>query len=364
MHIRNLALGAILAAFLFAPTAASAADVNVSGLIQFDYYSSDDNNNYTADNTFIWRRARLAASGDIVKDFVGYHAMLSMDPTGAYTQDATTKVVTPSADDAKLIQGWMDLKLHPLATLSAGTWKLPFGLATPESGAMMLMIMYPEGPSKLIGELGATAYRSAGVQLKGESKGPVGFGYQLAYVNGKGNISGDNNSEKGYAVNAWVDPMKGLKVGASYAATDLLDEGLTGTKEASGYAVYAQFEQGGVHARAEYQQVEVDTGTTRKPTTWYVQAGYKVTPAIVLKARYQEYDTKEAGKKAGFTSTDVGVAYLLKGKGFAGGTKLSLDYMMRDAEADYSMPQFAEKGLSAKGSNIDNLIALRWQVAF
>ena len=42
---RNLALGAILAAFLFAPTAASAADVNVSGLIQFDYYSSDDNNN-------------------------------------------------------------------------------------------------------------------------------------------------------------------------------------------------------------------------------------------------------------------------------------------------------------------------------
>lgn len=116
--------------------------------------------------------------------------------------------------------------------------------------------------------------------------------------------------------------------------------------------------------RGEYQQVEVNTGTARKPTTWYAQAGYKVTPAIVLKARYQEYDTKEAGKKAQFTSTDVGVVYLLKGKDFAGGTKLSLGYMMRNADPDYSMPQFAEKGFSAKGSNIDNLIALRWQVAF
>src|SRR3990170_4385559 len=104
MRIGNLARNAVIAALLFAPATALAADVNVSGLIHFDYYSSDDNNNYTADNTFIWRRARLAASGDIVKDFVGYHAMLSMDPTGAYKQDATTKVVTPSADDAKLIQ--------------------------------------------------------------------------------------------------------------------------------------------------------------------------------------------------------------------------------------------------------------------
>src|SRR3990167_4085006 len=68
MRIGNLARNAVIAALLFAPATALAADVNVSGLIQFDYYSSDDNNNYTADNTFIWRRARLAASGDIVKD--------------------------------------------------------------------------------------------------------------------------------------------------------------------------------------------------------------------------------------------------------------------------------------------------------
>lgn len=366
MRAKLLAMSAVIMGLLLAPAAAK-ADVKVGGLIHYDYYSSDDNSATTADSSFIWRRARLAASGSVVKDLVGFHLMLAAD-AGADDSTAsgttTGSTVSVGGNDAKLVQGWMDLKFHPMASVRAGSWKLPFGMSTPESGSMILMSIYPEGTAKLIGSLGAGAFRAQGVQLMGKMKGPVGFGYQLAYVNGKGNITPDNNTDKGYALNAWVDPVKGLKIGGSYAATDLLKEGSSGTDQASGYAAYLQYEQGPIHVRGEYQKVEVDKGSDKvtNPNTYYVQAGYKVTPAIVVKVRHQKYDTDVTDSD--FTSNDIGVDYNFKGKGFAGGTKVALDYMMRDAGSAYTAKQWGERGASVKGNKVDNLLVLRFQVAF
>lgn len=182
--------------------------VNVIGFLQpqyeYGFYGEDDDGNSLNENTFLFNRARLGVTGKVPYDF-SYYAMAEFSPekNGPYLLDF---FITYHG-------------LGPWANISVGQFKQPFGLelTTP------CHALHTINRSLVVNEL-ASPFRDRGVMVHGGTDTMNVFGltnknvfsWSMAYVNGTGMNTEDDNTAKDYLGRLAFSPLKEITLGGSY----------------------------------------------------------------------------------------------------------------------------------------------------
>lgn len=337
----------------------------LSGYIE-GWYRSDDSDlssQATAakkvDNEFRVRRARLTASGNLTEE-LSYKLQAALD--GPSPASGTASV--------KLWDAYMAYKISPYATVTAGQMKYDFTLegleATPDRAAVLRAEVINDIASKL-GTKGGS-FRDIGVKVNGGVKYAFGLKYGVAFINGSGINTGDNNADKDIVGRVTFSPVQGLTIGASgYKGKGQDETGAFEVKETA-YGVDAEYVNGGLRLRGEYlggkwenwnvATLAAAAGAKQEPNGWYVQASYKLPPlpAVEVLGRYEDYEKVSNTANSRLRTTTVGATYYLKGK-----TRLTANYIIRDADANTIV---TAQETDAAGSNIGNLFILQALLVF
>lgn len=186
----------------------SAAGPQLIGYVQAEnitnFLGKDASGKDLTENTFAFRRARLGVTGSIPYNFT-YYVMTELSPTskGPYILDA---FLTWKAAGQYL-------------KVSAGQFKSPFGLelSTP------CQSLYTVDRSLVVNEL-ASPFRDQGVMFSGSTDSlkifgiekPNIFSYSLAFTNGTGLNTKDNNKAKDVIGRLVFAPCNFFQVGGSY----------------------------------------------------------------------------------------------------------------------------------------------------
>ncbi len=340
---------------------ASALKPRVEGYVE-GWYRTDnsDLSNQTTeskkvDNEFRVRRARIDVKGDLT-DKAGYRVTGNFDgPSPA-----------SGAAGVKLWDGYLTYKINPLANITVGQFKYPFTLEGLEGTPDRVPVLRAESINDIAAKLGTKggSFRDIGVRLDGGIKDLKGLTYGIAFINGAGINSGDNNGKKDLAGRVTASPLKGLRLGFSgYAGRG---EGALSTipvKETA-YGLDGEYVSiYGLRVRGEYvtarwKNWDVATGNasagkTQKPAGWYLQATYKPRSLQVMEfmARYEDYEKDSDTGDSHLKTTTLGMTYYLKGK-----SRITANYLIRDAGASSIV---TAQETDATGSRIGNLVVVQ-----
>jgi len=319
------------------------------GAIQFRYtYFSYDKRvlgNDTDYSGFYLRRARVWLAGHAFDPRFTYFLHIQLENTNA----------------VNLHDAWLEYRLHPLANIGVGRYKISYGLEFLNSGFALQFIersvfsgetdidfgdgpVYPGGGTwffRLNAQAptgfatgGLTLYRSQGVQLAGMrgSKTTPTFEYQVGVWQGRGTRGLRNPDNKhlfavraGYHPWGWIDwRFQGDQEGSERYRFSVIGSAYTqsstesGGFDEDGYDIaimnrYRGFSLDAEWATESYGFHEYDVHLERKG--WRVQAGYMVVPnKFEVAARYA---ANQRIRPATYrTSMDSGllVAYVFDGE--------------------------------------------------
>lgn len=363
-------LAAMIGAALAGGTlAAQAAEVKMKFGAHIDYYrgdagtlNSDANNaNDIAEHEFIIRRARLYFDAK-VNDLVSASLGLQGDDSGS------TGARTTGLKDANI-----DLNFHKLAMVRAGMYKYEFDLEGRESSFVRPFMNRSIATNAVAANMGSagTDFRDKGVSLIGASEA---FGYGVGLWQGTGPDARDNNDKFGYTANVW-GKLAGVKANLGYMNSDNTPAGnplptAARTDEYTAAVIGVAYEVGPFLLRTEFYDAERDrqstTGvlSTQDLSGYYVMGVFTVVPNVDLMARFQQFEDDAFGTSNNeVTSSDLGVKYYFERKG-RGGSNVSLNYMLRDADTGVTQRIFDERGANVAGDNVGDVIMARLQVQY
>ncbi len=329
---------------------ARAADVTSKFLLHYDYYSASSSTNVVKQE-FLVRRARLYFSAK-VNDLVSGKIGLEAD------DNSSTGARTSALKDANV-----DLHFSPLALVRAGMYKYEFDLSGRGSSSVRPFMDRAIVTNAVAGGLTGAGgdFRDKGVSVIGKT---AAYGYGVGAWQGQGPNANDNNNKTAYTANVW-GKLSGVKLNLGYLSADNTALGPTATtNKYSASTVGAAYETDALWLQAEYYSAQRKKATTQKLKGYYVMGSYTVAQNVDVMARYQQFQDEKWGTSNNqITSTDLGVKYYLARKG-RGGSNVSLNYMVRNADSGVTEKIFDERGTNVTGSQIDNLLMARLQVQF
>jgi hypothetical protein len=130
------------------------------------------------------------------------------------------------------------------------------------------------------------------------------------------------------------------------------------------------YEVGPFLLRTEFYDAERDrissagATSTQDLSGYYIMGVFTVVPDVDLMARFQQFEDDAFGTSNNeVTSTDLGVKYYFERKG-RGGTNVSLNYMLRDADTGVTQRIFDERGANVVGDDVDDVIMARLQIQY
>lgn len=347
MHMVALAGAAVAALPLLAQ-----AQVKLSGYTHFDAYRGDNGNAQTvAEQEFIARRVRINVNAKINEMISGVAGLQADDKSATGERDSALKDLA------------VDFKFHPWAQLRAGLFKYAFDIEGYESSTRRWFMNRAVAVNNVAGSLssGSGDFRDKGVSLAG---GSGAFGYGAGLFQGEGSDKRDTNGKLAAAANLWAK-VGPVRLNAGYLASDNTPQGTSTTNKYSAATLGAAYAEGPFVARAEYYRGSVKTTSTKDKSGGYVMAGYSLTPALDLVARYQTFKDEKWGATANrFDSFDIGVKYHLVRNGKYGNANVVLNYMRRDADAGVTQKIFDERGANVVGADIGDVVMARLQLDF
>ena len=160
-------------------------------------------------STFQLKRSRFGTKG-IAYGRVGYHFMMEGVVNGK---------------DPRVLQTWIDYRVHSLASFRVGQFKYPFGIEAYPSFVTWKFINPSFVTGGIVKELGRKSvgqnsglFRDTGVQCEGrfEIGSEYAVGYKTMVMNGNGILQSDNNDEKDLVLRGSLTAPLGVQVGASY----------------------------------------------------------------------------------------------------------------------------------------------------
>jgi hypothetical protein len=199
---------------------------------------------------------------------------------------------------------------------------------------------------------------------------------------GAGSDARDNNDKFGYTGNVW-GKLVGIKVNLGYMSSDNTPPSgnlppvpvppatsATRTDEYQAAVIGVAYERGPILLRTEFYDAERDrissagVTSTQDLSGYYVMGVFTVISDLDVMARFQQFEDDAFGTSNNeVTSTDLGVKYYFDRKG-RGGSSVSLNYMLRDADTGVTQKIFDERGANVKGDNVDDVIMARLQVQY
>ncbi|MBP3191270.1 porin [Natronogracilivirga saccharolytica] len=289
-------------------SAASAQDgeypsYQVTGFMQQHFSWEHDSDDPAA---FSIHRARVGLTGSL---------------TDMISVNIVAGAVEPPDRTPRLVNGFVDLDLHPMLTVRTGQFLVPFGLEGPEPIFRNPAIERTETIQRLNVH---AMFRDIGIQAFGSHENVT---YAIALVNG----TGANNPEQ-------IDP-KDLLGRFGYQASSELNLGLSfhigqypvGNVERDRFrlGVDATYRADELLLRGEYIfRKDQRVGTSdRDHFGGYLLAGYDLTDELQAIARFEMlHPNSDADfSDAGFTSITAGLNYY-----FQGHNRVSVNYEIRN----------------------------------
>lgn len=318
--------------------------VSIIGYIQPQYdmgfYGEDDNGNSLNENTFLFNRARLGVTGEVPYDF-SYYVMTEFSPMkgGPYMLDY---FITYHG-------------LGPWANISVGQFKQPFGLelSTP------CHALHTVNRSLVVNEL-ASPFRDLGVMVTGGTntlsifglKNKNVFSWSIAYVNGTGKNTIDDNKEKDFVGRLAFSPTKSISVGGSYryGKQKNPDAAITKPDERSRFGVDLTLDMFNFLFQGEYisgedkgsklvgggcgEEPEVVTGNFKSSGYWAMLL-YKTPWNLQPVVKYQSYDPDTDADYNALSTLTFGFNYF-----FNDWTRLQINYLYNVEESSDTNIEF------------------------
>ena len=285
------------------------------------------------------RRARLDVKG-IISPYWAYRVQFDL------------------AGTPKLIDAYVELKLHDYFNFTVGQAKIPFSLENLASSNKLELIDRSQVVEALTGrgrDVGGNQNgRDIGIQVGGtilKLKDRPVVDYRVGVYNGSGINVVDNNEKKDYAARLILHPLTGLDIsGALYNGSRFVPEVRTGTVvttpsksvDRNRYGFDLSYDLKNLSVRSEYIH---GTDDLIDREGYYVQGGYYFfQKKFQLIAKYDFYDADLAIGDNAATWYVLGANY-----NFNTATRLQFNYTLKEEE----------------GSGIDNNFAsVQLQIGF
>lgn len=375
---RTVTVVAALAAAVVIPVAQAADKVDekpkLAGYVQADYRLGEGNGETAqgyGEQEVNLRRARLVVSGK-VNDLVGYGVTVQGDNTGG----------------TLFRDMFATLNFDPKAKLTVGQFKYEFDIEGRESSTDRPFM--DRATIVNLGGGGASGdFRDKGAQLSGMlGLGDMKSGYAVGVWQGNGGTNGISDANGGtttgsppaavpssggnnsfmYTANLFLVPLKDTKINAGYMNNDSTADNTVAPaleNEFSAWTVGGAYDVGPLLVRAEYYSREnTGAGVSTTAQGWYLLGNYSVLSNVDLLARYQTNDTEEVDNST-LTSIDLGAKYYFARKGKHGGSYVTANYMIRDADSAATTTLLSDgRGIKVSGDNVENVLAARVQVVF
>lgn len=294
---------------------ASEEGINMFGFLQtqYDAVYYDD-----TETTFGFNRARIGAMGNIPYDF-SYYFLLETSP---FKKDGPK---------AYLLDAFITYSRFPMAKVSVGAFKSPFGLelGTPCSG------LHTINRSKVVNELTAPD-RDMGIMLLGGSDTTL-LRYAISLTNGTGILVKDIDNYKEITGRLRIKPTDCLTVGGSFkygkSATTVSG---ANDDERSRFGAELEFKKGNLLLQSEYiygkdvGSYTVDGGCGGTPeikqgdvkrSGMFIMAAYETPWRIQPVLKYEFYDADMDVDKNLEQVTTYGINYF-----FNEWTRLQINY--------------------------------------
>jgi len=288
----------------------AAENIKIGGYLQsrYDVYDYKGKN-----DEFTIKRARISLTGKI------------MDPVSFKIEFDTVK----GKNNDLLTDAWVKLAYFPQFNITVGQFKLPFSEEYLISSSALDTIER----SNVVGAL-ATEY-DRGIMIDGDLLNKAVY-YGLAYVNGTGANTGEDNDSKDLvgriAFSPWVstqNPASGLKFGFAYQ-TGEQNIGAN-KKDRVRHDIFLRYEYKNLKVLGEYINQELKSTSTTKSDGYFVQCAYEFPlsngKSIQPVVKYEVYDPNTKASKDTQTIFTTGFNFFLNKN-----TKLSTNYRWRNDE--------------------------------
>ena len=281
------------------------------------------------------RRARLDVKG-IISPYWGYRVQFDL------------------AGTPKLIDAYVELKLHDYFNFTVGQAKIPFSLENLASSNKLELIDRSQVVEALTGrgrDVGGNQNgRDIGIQVGGtilKLKDRPVVDYRVGVYNGSGINVVDNNEKKDYAARLILHPLTGLDIsGALYYGSRFVPEVRTGTVvttpsksvDRNRYGFDLSYDLKNLSVRSEYIH---GTDDLIDREGYYVQGGYYFfQKKFQLIAKYDFYDADLA------IGDNAAIWYVLGANyNFNTATRLQFNYTLKEEEGSGIDNNFASAQL-------------------
>lgn len=336
----------------------------VNGFIQTDFYWED---NQQA-STFHTRRARLGAKGTVLPK-VKYNILAAYDAGNNQPKDL------------RAFNVFIKYEFNKNYKVTVGQFKYTFDREGRWAAHQMPFINFSRPVFGLVRTLGQTGafFRDVGAELTTTHKvfEDRTLKYHLGIINGNGINSNDEitdtaSDRKDYYARMTYDFAQHLNVGMAGFRGHHYDEAMAGYLNETLWTVDAdyRYQKFSMVASVYHGDYEVFNDGMSAPTSdinpfgfsWL--ASYTVKPKVDLLIRLQRYESDRNTEKTQVEGIDFGLNYYLVREGRWGGTKLSVNYIMREAENNAKSRVWEERGNTVAGDAIEDVIAARFQLVF
>jgi hypothetical protein len=275
--------------------------------------------------TFRLRRMELYLGGEIIPK-VEWNTMIDPAKTATLNQQGTTFTVNQGSNILQNL--YLTYKLHPLATVDIGQFKVPLSMEGLRSSAALYTVeraifnVLPL-PNGRVGDI-----RDVGLQLRGTTPVPIGTEGRAEYAIGVFNEGGgigqntvDTNDQKAFIGRVALFPVKDLRIGV-YG-------GRSGTKNVARDRLGGELScRWGPHVvEAEYVSTK-DAPPAVTGRGWYGLYAYDLTPQWQVVARYEEWDPDIGSTRDLEQDVTVGLNYLIERYN----VKFQVNYVHKDID--------------------------------
>jgi len=303
-----------LAAVLLMAAATYAADVTVSGYVQYQYTAKQTNESTPISTNFGLKAARLKGACKV-------------------TDKISTYALIDGAKSLSVLEAGVDYAHAPFLTLRAGQFQVPFGYETQNSNFDVEVTERSQVVSALWDNTGASAgyLRDQGLMAMGAHKL---LNYKVACVNGTGLNTPDNNNHKDIIarLGAGIPMFAGL--GVSVLQGTWPNGADSQDRTAFGFDMF--LDTGKLLFQAEYITAEgrvtsISTAEDLKFGGYYATIGYRITPLVEPVFKYDKYDCDKDDDADDTITTNM---YFGVNLNFEGKARLQTIYKVADEDAD------------------------------
>lgn len=326
------------------------------GFLQNDFYLSENGATDVQESTFHIRRARLGIKGKALPN-------LSYNILGAYdgSNNASSQVKA-----FNLLGQYVLSKNH---TLTFGQFKYTFDREGRRPAHQSPFIYFSQPTSSMINKLGRSgaALRDIGIELSGHHDD---MSYHFGIINGNGINTTDHtpvntSNSKDFYGRITLDVMENFNVGWAAYSGQIFDEVSLMNLDETIWTMDAEYKRDrwtftGLLNRGRYETM----GDDLMPGGYAIMGAYALTPKVDFLLRKQAFESDRDVDNTKLSSVDLGVNYYLDKKGQWGGSKISLNYLIRDAESQAKRRIWEDRGDQLTGDAVKDLLAFRLQLVF